>query len=496
MVGQNPQTGHFVQPISPQMLNPILIVIYVIILLGIMGFLLVSGARPTKTLAWLLLLLVLPALGMVIFFALGINRRKYKFYKLKKTKRFKSYIEKAKRFYNELDNASAKKSEIADHVKLVKLIIKNSHSLPHEGNKVTVLQDGQATFDAIFEAMENAKKFIHVQYYIFEEGQILDKMLEIMCRKVKEGVEVRMIYDGLGSFSLSDDCLQKLQDGKVFSHCFMPVRFGYITTGLNYRNHRKIVVVDGEIGFTGGINVSDKYIKAEDELGIWRDTHLRIEGPSVRGLSAVFANDWYFVNQKEELQQAKYFPTVTKRGDSTVQVVYSGPDSDFASILQQYFTIITQAKEYVYIANSYIIPGEAVLEALVTTALSGVDVRVLLPQASDSGLVKWTVRSYFEQLLHAGVKIFLYQDRFLHSKVIIADDTLASVGTANLDVRSFEQNFEINAVIYDPAVVKSLKADFAKDFENCLEVKLDAFKNRPYTERLLEGGARIFSPVL
>jgi cardiolipin synthase len=344
--------------------------------------------------------------------------------------------------------------------------------------------------------MEKAKKFIHVQYYIFEEGQILDKMLEIMLRKVAEGVEVRMIYDGMGSFSLSGTCLQKLEQGKVFSHCFMPLRFGYITTGLNYRNHRKIVIVDGEVGFTGGINVSDKYIQSEDELGIWRDTHLRIEGPSVRSLSAVFADDWYFVNQKEELQQAKYFPDVKKRGDSTVQIVHSGPDSDFASVLQQYFTIINQAKDYVYIANSYIVPGEAVLEAMITAALSGVDVRVLLPQASDSRLVKWTVRSYFEQLLHAGVKIFLYQERFLHSKVIISDDTIASIGTANLDVRSFEQNFEINAVIYDPAVVKSLKADFAKDFEGCLELNYANYKKRPYTERLIEGGARIFSPVL
>ncbi|MCB0521872.1 MAG: cardiolipin synthase [Lewinellaceae bacterium] len=478
------------------MLVAVLITLYVAILIGIIGFLLLYGARPTKTLAWLLLILVLPVLGMFLFFTFGLNRRKYKFYKLKKTRRFNDYLVKANRFYQQLDQQSNGIPEISEHLKLVKVIIKNSHSLPLDGNKVEVLQNGQATFDAIFSAMRQAKQFIHVQYYIFEEGKLLDQMIDIMTERAKAGVEVRIIYDGLGSFSLSDQCIQRLHHAKILLHCFMPLRFGYITTGLNYRNHRKIVIVDGEIGFTGGINISDKYIAAEDELGIWRDTHLRIEGPAVRGLSAVFANDWYFVSQSDKLQQPKYFPALPDKGKSTVQIVYSGPDSDFSSVLQQYFTIITQASKYVYIANSYIIPGEAVMEAMITAALSGVDVRLLLPEISDSGLVKWTVRSYFEQLLEAGVRIFLYQKSFLHCKVIMADDSVASVGTANLDIRSFEQNFEVNAVIYDPEVAVSLRQDFEKDCSASQELNFESYQQRPITEKLLEGSARIFSPVL
>jgi cardiolipin synthase len=272
--------------------------------------------------------------------------------------------------------------------------------------------------------------------------------------------------------------------------------FGRLLSSINYRNHRKIVIVDGRIGFTGGINVSDKYVIGDPILGNWYDMHLQLKGTIVNSLQAVFAMDWSFASGTVNLLSTKYILKHTAPGRSIAQIVASGPDSDFSSVQQLYFSIINNAKDYVYITNPYIIPGEAILEAMQVAAMSGVDIRLLLSTNSDSFLVKWNVRSYFENLLEAGVKIYLYPDGFLHSKVIISDDALTSIGTANLDIRSFEQNYEVNALIYDSKITIDLKQDFLTDCCKSTLMSYEQHLKRPKIERLKEGLAKVFSPVL
>lgn len=459
-----------------------------------------AGARPTKTMAWMLVVFLIPLIGAILYLMFGLNRRKYKFSRIKQADRVQDYLGRVDGFYQDNLRSRALVPNADDiHHKLIHLIAESSEFYPYPGNKVTLLRNGPDTFEAIFEALEKAEKFIHIQYYIIEEGELTDRMLEILKEKSEQGVEIRLLYDGVGSHQLSNKFLSQLQDNDIGCHCFLPIANLRVTSTLNYRNHRKIVVVDGKVGFTGGINISDKYIKAEDDLGIWHDMHLRVEGPAVNSLQAVFTTDWYFAKGQddgEDLLQTKYFPQADKQGDSVVQVVASGPDSDFPAILKQYFAMVNQADDYVYIANSYIVPGEAMLNALQTAALSGVDVRILVPAKSDSTIVKWGVQSYFEEMLRAGIRIYLYPDHFLHSKVIVVDDSIASVGTANFDIRSFEQNFEVNAVIYDKEVAKNLKQHILEDMSKSQELDLEKFRERHWTDRLREGLAKIFSPIL
>ncbi|MCB0599393.1 MAG: cardiolipin synthase [Phaeodactylibacter sp.] len=470
--------------------------LYLAIVLVLVFLLLLTGIRPTRTIGWVLVILVLPVGGILLYLMFGVNRRRYKFYKRKRTREMEAYYERVSRFYREFERETTDyPPEVKQNQRLSKLIIQNSSFLPQTGNKVELLKDGPATFAAIFEALEQARQFIHIQFYIFEEGELAGRFAEIFERKAKEGVEIRMIYDGVGSRKLSRKYRRRLEAAGVKAYPFMPLRFGWLTTTLNYRNHRKIIVVDGGQGFTGGINVADKYIRG-DELGIWHDMHLHLQGPVVNNLQAIFAVDWHFVSGREELLSQPYTFQKEPRGQSTVQLVSGGPDSDFPALRQHYFSLINQAQEYVYITNPYIIPGEPLLEALQSAALGGVDVRVLTPARSDNPVVKWSIRSYFQPLLEAGVKIYLYPHGFLHSKTIVADDSVASVGTANLDIRSFEQNFEVNAVIYDSGIARQLKKIFHKECWISTQLDPAAYAERPWMDRLKEGGGKVFSPIL
>ena len=344
--------------------------------------------------------------------------------------------------------------------------------------------------------MDKAEHYIHIQYYIFEDGKLAQQFLSILQRKVKEGVKVRFMYDALGSRLLSRRYIKQLKEAEIEVYNFLPMRFGRLISSINYRNHRKIVIVDGSVAFTGGINVSDKYVDGDSVLGIWHDTHLRLKGPIVNSLQAVFAMDWSFASGKDDVLSAAYFLEQPQTGNSIAQTVASGPDSNFSSIHQLYFSIINKAEKYVYITNPYIIPGESLLEALRVAALGGVDVRLLLSSNSDSVLVKWAVQSYFEDFLEAGVKIYLYPEGFLHSKVIISDDILTTIGTSNLDIRSFEQNYEVNILIYEKEFTKKLKQDFLMDCKISRQINYQDYLKRSKVARLKEGIAKVFSPVL
>ena len=389
-----------------------------------------------------------------------------------------------------------KKRETVEVRKLMTLLLNNSKALLTRYNQVEILNNGEETFPALFGALKNAKKFIHLEYYIIGEGRLATELKEILLQKAAEGVEIRIIYDDVGSWSLSKEFIRELRKSDIQIYPFLPVRFHHLANKANYRNHRKIAVVDGEVGFVGGLNIADRYMDGVPGIGIWRDTHLKVTGEVVTSLQVIFLIDWYFVRQELLLDKNEYLPYHQADNNVIVQTVTSGPDSDWASIQQSYFTLINMAKRYVFISTPYFMPGETTLNSLKTAAMSGVDVRLLLPHKSDSWLTHWCTRSYVEELLEAGVKIYWYQKGINHSKVIIVDGSVASVGTANMDLRSFEQNFEVSLIIYDREVVKKLAVDFMKDLKVSTEGAIQRWKFRTKREKVCESVARLFAPVL
>ncbi|WP_299604606.1 cardiolipin synthase [uncultured Aquimarina sp.] len=472
--------------------------IYILCLYGLLNFfatlhIILYGSRPTKSLSWLLIILLFPFIGIILYIIFGINRRKFKFFKLKQTVR--------RRLYNESFNQELIKeyqSQFDDKIcfKLSQLMKKSSGFTTLSGNEINILQDGKTTFDTIFTALEKAKKFIHLQYYILEEGELVEKLYQVVKEKIQENVEVRILYDAIGSYSLKKSTISKFKNVGVKIFPIMPLHYGSFLFTLNYRNHRKILIIDGEIGFTGGVNISDKYINPESDLGIWDDTHLCLNGPAVDHLHRVFIKDYYFASDKELLLTDYYLPKIKMVDDVPVQIVSSGPDSDHPSIMQQYITMINLAEEYIHISNPYFIPNSAMLESLRIAALSGVKIKLLIPRKSDSWLAKYSVLSFLEELLFLGIEVYQQKEDFLHSKLIIIDDKIASVGSGNFDHRSFEHNFETNVLIYDENVSRELTKHFIEDCDTSTQLDYESFKNRPLKMKLLEGIARFFNPLL
>ena len=464
----------------------LLLFMYLFFAIVIVFTVLLHGAKPSKTLAWLLAIFTVPVGGILLYLLLGRNRRKNKLLQLKK-KTFLNLPEPNKTHLAFLDG---------EYKKLMTLVYNNSHFPPTVHNELELLKDGETTFKAIFKTLEGAQKQIHLQYYIFEEGELANRLLLLFEEKIAQGVKIRMIYDGIGSFSLSKTYLKKIEAIGVEVYPFLPFKFGRFFSSLNYRNHRKIIVIDEQIAFTGGINISDKYLKGDVDLGSWHDMHIKIEGEAAIHLGYIFAMDWYLVSQKRI--QSLIIPRVSipQNKNTLVQIISGGPDDDFSSMEQAYFTIINNAKKYLYITNPYIIPGQAIMQALQTAARSGVDVRLMVSENADNKIVSWSVRSYFEALLKSGIKIYLFRDGFLHSKIIISDDRISTIGTANLDDRSFEQNYEVNAIIYDVPFAKLLHQDFLEDSSKSIMLSYKKYLKRPWSEKLKEGFGKIFSPLL
>ena len=452
-----------------------------------------NGSRATKMISWSFSVIILPFIGPLLYYLFGINRRKFKLFKLKQTEKRRLYSET----YKELKGGEQSVHRFNDYKedKLASLIRKNSYFAPYEGNDITLLNSGEEAFGAIFKAIEEAKEFIHLQYYILEEGMLLDKFYELFQKKVKEGVEIRMLYDSLGSNSMRGKVVKRFKDIGVKAFPTMPIRFGNLLFTLNYRNHRKIIIVDGKIGFTGGFNVSDKYMKPISDLGTWQDLHLRIQGPLVNSLQRIFVKDYHFAGKEELLLQDKYFPKIAPSGETVAQIISSGPDSKYPAIMQQYLAMINIATKSICIANPYFIPGEPVLEAIRIAALSGVNVTLLTPKKSDSLLAQYSMFSTFDSLLEVGANIYLRPD-FSHSKVIVIDSEIASVGSGNFDYRSFEHNFETNAILYDEDKAKQIEELFLRHCTDDVKLELEAFRKRSPFSKFLEGLAKFFSPLL
>lgn len=475
----------------------VLIALYLLTIVSVVINVILENRNPVRTLAWIVVLVTIPFVGFIFYLYFGINYRKIKMFSMKELGDMK-WLQYMSEDQKQLIKKSEflHKRETLEVKKLMTLLLNNSKALLTRYNKVKILNNGEETFPAIFEAIRNAKRFIHLEYYIIEMGELTSQLKELLIQKAGEGVEVRVIYDDVGSWDLTRYFIRELRNSGVQIYPFLPVRFHQLANKANYRNHRKIVVIDGEIGFVGGLNFADRYLDGVPGIGIWRDTHLRVEGEAVTSLQVIFLIDWYFVRQELLLNKNEYLPYKKVEGDVLVQTVTSGPDSDWASIQQAYFTLINMAKRYVFISTPYFMPGETTLNALKTAAMSGVDVRIMLPHKSDSRLTYWCSRSFVEELLEAGVKVYWYQKGINHSKVIMVDGIVASVGTANMDLRSFEQNFEVSLILYDREVVKDLAAFFLKDLQNSTEAAIQRWKFRPKREKVYESLARLFAPVL
>lgn len=453
----------------------------------------------TKTLAYLLLTVFLPVLGIIIYFSVGTNYRKRKLYSKKIIKDEQMQLRVREQIYLESKKIwDSVPDEILKYQKLAQLLLNDGMSFLTGNNKVELLLNGEQKFPEVLRAMQQARSHIHIEYYIFEDDEIGNAIKDVLMEKARAGVKVRLIYDDFGSRSIRKKVIPELIAAGVEAHPFYRVHFIALANRLNYRNHRKIIVIDGCIGFTGGINVSDRYInRGDDEQIFWRDTHVKITGTGAFYLQYLFICDWNFCADQPLAPQTHFFHELKEyAGDAVVQIAASGPDSDNPTILFSLIQAIGMAEEEILITTPYFIPGESLLDALVVAALSGVKVILLVPDRSDSRMVAAAGRSYYAELLSAGVEIYQYEKGFIHSKTMVSDQQLSVIGTANMDNRSFELNFEVNAVIYDNATAEEMTRIFYQDLKESKKIDAADWEKRPLYKQLPEKLARLLSPLL
>ncbi len=461
--------------------------LYIMTVMGVVMIILFENRNPLKSIAWIFVLIFLPVAGLVFYLFFGRDFRKMRLISRKSLKRLNSFNS------DEMTTGGIPPSEPKpDNV--VKLNKKLGLSRVFQGNKVEVLTTGEAFFKSMFDAIKEAKSFIHLQFYIIDRGGIGDELINLLIEKVKEGVTVRVIYDDVGSWDLKRKDIKFLRDNGITALPFLEVKFRALADKINYRNHRKIVIVDGVLGYIGGMNVADRYVEGL-KWGIWRDTQLKVEGPAVHALQTAFSIDWYFCT-KRLLKDPIYYPRVPAQGDVAMQIVTSGPVGEWRNIMLAIFSVINSAKKYVYIQTPYFLPPQSFLLAIQTAALSNVDVRLMLPARSDSKIVHIGSCSFIEDILKAGVKVYLYTPGFLHSKMVVADDKVCTIGSANMDFRSFEHNFESNAFIYNKDIAIQTRRIFLEDQRKCRRLTLRKWRNRPFSQKALESVVRLFSPLL
>lgn len=450
---------------------------------------LMDNRQPAKTMAWILVLLFMPVLGIVLYIFFGQNMRRERIISQKNMDQL------TKR--SMLGFVEQRNLRVPERCRpLVNLFSNQAWALPFKDNEAEIYTDGHSFFLSLLREIGRARNHIHLDTYIIEDDPLGCLVADMLIDKAREGVEVRLIYDDVGSWKTRNAFFERMKREGIEVCPFMPVRFPAFTGKVNYRNHRKICVIDGTTGFIGGMNVAMRYVKGTVSRP-WRDTHLRIRGSSVYGLQWAFLIDWYFVS-RVLLTSHKYYPPVSVRpNDCLMQVVMSSPMGLWPEIEQGYVRILLEARYYVFMETPYFLPTEPVLFAMRSAALAGIDVRLMMPLKGDARFVEWASRSYLKETVEAGVHVYLYEAGFNHSKLLVCDDTLASCGSANVDFRSFENNFEANVFIYDEALTLRLKDVFLTDQERCILVDdVSALNRRPFLSRLWESLVRLLSPLL
>lgn len=472
------------------------VVLYLIFTVGLCIRIIYDTRSTEKALAYALVAIFIPVIGPSIYFAFGINYRKEKLYS-KKIVSDKSAMERLREQVT-LESEKAwdtKEPAIQKHKKLARYLLKDGLSPLSGGNGIKLLINGEGKFPEVLEALKNAKHHIHIEYYIFEDGDIADQIKSVLVQKAREGVGVRFIYDDFGSRSIRKEFVKELIYAGVQAFPFYKIHFILLANRVNYRNHRKMIIVDGCIGFTGGINVSDRYVNKPGQL-YWRDTHVKITGPGVYYMQYLFICDWNFCSGKHlKLEKDFFCTTPTPHGKATVQIASSGPDSDYPTLMFSMLETIGLAEKELLITTPYFIPGGNIVDALQVAAMSGVQVKLLVPDKSDSALINKASRSYYGELLEAGVEVYLYQKGFVHAKTVVSDGQLCIIGTANMDHRSFELNFEVNSMIYDIATAEELRDVFYQDIKDAKKINPNTWKRRPFYKQLPERVVRLLSPL-
>jgi cardiolipin synthase len=451
---------------------------------------------PIVTISWLQILIFLPVVGFFLYLMFGINYRKRKMFRQKADVDL-SLIDKFSGILNKFPNPKEPDFTIGQlkHSSLIKLLFHNNHSYLTINNKIETFHDGFGTNREIFSSLKKAKHHIHMEYFSISNDPTGKELQQILIERAKTGVEIRLIYDAVGCWKLGKGFINQMLEVGINAKPFLPVSLPFLSSKLNFRNHRKITIIDGKIGFIGGVNIGDKYMGVTKRFGFWRDTHLKLQGNSVYSLQKSFLIDWGFLSS-ENLEAKQYFPAHNIKSKIPIQLAISGPDSQWENIMQLYFSAITQAQEKVYITTPYLVLNESMTTALITAALREIDVKIILPYKADHKIVFLGTHSYYEKLLESGVKIYEYTKGFVHAKILQVDNEFVSIGSANMDIRSFKQNFEINAIIYDANYSKEIHQQFEIDLLDCKQVELEEFRKRSTWQKNGESIARLVSPLL
>lgn len=453
--------------------------------------------NPTSTWLWLMVLLFLPGIGFVLYLFIGQDMSKKKIFKLKSEEDDCFDVLVADQEKNLTTREFLRSNpEYKRYDDIVKLNLMSSKAVYTVDNDVELIFSGEDKFAALLESIEKANKYIHMEYYIFHSDQIGTKVLDALTRKASQGLEIKLLIDGMGGRKISKRALEKLMSAGGEAAFFFPPFIPVVNVRVNYRNHRKICIIDGEEAYLGGFNIGDEYLGLSKKFGYWRDTHLKMKGSVISSIQWQFFLDWRFATGKELAGCQSYIGAELNEEKVGVQIVSSGPDSKWPSIKDGYLKMITNAERKLYLETPYFIPDDSIFEALKIAGLSGLDVKVMIPNKPDHPFVYWAGLSYIGDLLEAGVRFFTYERGFLHSKVMIMDDLVSSVGTANLDIRSFKLNFEINAFIYDSEINRTLTERFDRDLQNCHEITLEEYHNRSRYIKMKESISRLLSPIL
>ena len=464
----------------------IIFILYQIIAIIAVIHVIMDNRQPAKTMAWALVIWFVPVVGIVFYLFFGVNTRKERHV----SERSMNQLTKR----SMLEFAEQQNLHLPEkHKPLIDLFINQNLSLPFKDNKMEAYTDGYQFFPALLAAIHEAKNHIHIDMYIFAEDALGCLVADALIAKAQEGVEVKLIYDDVGCWNVSHRFFERMREEGIEVVSFLPVRFPSFTSKVNYRNHRKIIVIDGTVGFIGGMNIALRYVKGTGTMP-WRDTMLKVTGGAVYALQRAFLVDWYFVD-RTLLSDRKYYPPMTGSHQTVnnclAQVVTSGPVTPYPEIMQGFVRVILGARRYLYLETPYFMPNDSILFALKTAALAGVDVRVLCPMYSDARFVEWASRSYLRE-----VKVSLYEAGFLHSKLMVCDDSITTCGSTNLDFRSFENNFEANIFFYDEGIALRMKKVFMNDLEQSVSLtEIPSRMHGSFLMRLWESVTRMLSPL-
>ncbi|MDY3090229.1 MAG: cardiolipin synthase [Porphyromonas sp.] len=474
-------------------LQSVVVLLYFLTVVGVIITVILENRNPLKTSAWVLIIGLVPIVGLIAYILFGQEQRKL--YRI--NKRYYQRLQKSPRMQAVLPQQVHNSTIPRHYQNLIQLVEHNSDSPLMSYDSCDIYTQGREFYDQLLSDIQRATTHIHIESYLFEPDNIFERLSQALISKRAQGVDIRIIYDYLGSYNIEERQWQKLKAYGIQIYPFLPVRIPLLSSTVNYRNHRKICIIDGEIGYIGGMNFASRY-QDGNELGCWRDTHFRLTGEAVSALQSDFLMDWYTVS-KRVVHVERFFhpnPTGYKESNALIQFIFGGPLEEYPNIEQALTSIIYQAKKHIRIQTPYLLPTESLYNALISASLSGVKVEIMIPNKGDSLVTSLAMDSYLSTLLQAGVFIHRYQGGFLHSKILIADNELACLGSANLDFRSLEHNFEVMGIAYDPRLAQQLSKIYDEDCKSCHTLDDDSWARRPLSRRFGESVMRLFAPLL